>query len=57
MQAVTPLKCPRAPRGLFIGKIKDQITMYVMSLFNHYITTQHSDRIIMDFHDLQMFLC
>jgi hypothetical protein len=31
------------------------ITMYVMPLSNHYITTQCSHRFIMDFYDLHVF--
>jgi hypothetical protein len=31
--------------------------MSVIPLSNHYITTQHSHRVITDFHDLQIILC
>jgi hypothetical protein len=43
--------------GPFIKKIKHQITISIMPLSNHYITTQHSHKVITDFHDLQIFTC
>jgi hypothetical protein len=51
MLALIPLNCSvrEAPGGLFIGEIKGQITVSVLSLFNHYITTHHRHRVIIDF--------
>jgi hypothetical protein len=43
--------------GPFIGEIKDQITLSVLTPANHYITTQPSHRVITDFYNLQSFLC
>jgi hypothetical protein len=59
MQAITPLRCPinKHPGVYLQEEINGQITLYVIPLPNHYIITQHSHRVIMDFHDLQMFLC
>jgi hypothetical protein len=57
MQVVTPSMCPinEHLRSIY-REIKGLIIMSIISLSNHYITTQHSHMVITDFHDLQLFL-
>jgi hypothetical protein len=43
-------------RSIYRVRSRVSITIFVMPPSNHYVTTQHSHRVITDFYDLQLFL-